>query len=153
MATILLVGGDTALLEGLSQSLGALGHQPKTVLTLHEAREHAAQEPPLIVVAERQVAAESASETLSIPLAAGGAIVLYGTMAALPVSPSPGLQRVVLADLKLPLERKRLIALVQHVEERARAAGRDHRATPIQQQALVSKAQDASRLAGDRGPG
>lgn len=133
MATILLVGGDSALLEGLAQSLGALGHQPKAVLTLHEAREHAAQQPPLIVLAERHFAAESPSDTLSIPLAAGGALVLYGTMMALPVSLAPVLQRAVLADLRLPLERKRLIALVQHVEERARAAGRDRRGTASEQ--------------------
>lgn len=133
MATIVLVGGDAALLEGLAQSLGALGHQPKTVLTLHEAREHAGQQPPLIVIAERQLAAESASDTLSIPLAAGGAIVLYGTMMALPVSLTPTLQRVVLADLRLPLERKRLIALVQHVEDRARATGRGYHSTPSEQ--------------------
>lgn len=133
MATILLVGGDAALLEGLAQALGALGHQPRTVLTLHEAREHAALQPPLIVIAERQLAAESASEMLSIPLAAGGALVLYGTLSAIPVSLVPGMQRAVLADLMLPLERKRLIALVQHVEERARATGRGHRNTPTEQ--------------------
>lgn len=153
MATILLVGGDTALLEGLSQSLGALGHQPRTVLTLHEAREHAAQEPPLIVIAERQLAAESASDALSIPLAAGGATILYGTMAALPVALAPVMQRAVLADLRLPLERKRLIALVQHVEERARAAGRCQRSTPTEPQAYGADGQSRSPLAGDRGPG
>lgn len=153
MATILLVGGDTALLEGLSQSLGALGHQPKTVLTLHEAREHAAQEPPLIVIAERQLAAESASDTLSIPLAAGGAVVLYGTMAALPVSLAPCMQRSVLADLRLPLERKRLIALVQHVEERARAAGRGRQEISAQHHVYGSDGHSGSPLAGERGPG
>jgi hypothetical protein len=37
---------------------------------------------------------------------------------------SPTLQRAVLADLALPLERNRLIALVQHVGERAKTTGR-----------------------------
>ncbi len=43
-----------------------------------------------------------------------------GVFATLP----PSLQRAVLADLTLPLERNRLVALVAHVEERAKATGR-----------------------------
>jgi len=45
-----------------------------------------------------------------------------------------GLQRLVLAELDLPLERNRLLALVQRIDERTRATGRradespDHRA-------------------------
>jgi len=43
---------------------------------------------------------------------------------------APALQRALLADLALPLERNRLLALVQHVEERARATGRRSHDTP-----------------------
>jgi hypothetical protein len=40
------------------------------------------------------------------------------------VTLSPTVQRAVLADLTLPLERNRLVALVQHVGQRAQATGR-----------------------------
>jgi hypothetical protein len=42
------------------------------------------------------------------------------------VTLSPTVQRVVLADLTLPLERNRLMALVQHVEDRAKTTGRGY---------------------------
>ena len=132
MATILLVGGDAALLEGLSQSLGALGHKCKVISTPHEARERAAHEPPLIVVVDREFAASASSEVLGIPLAAGGARVLYATMSGSAAPLPPVVQRAVMADLHLPLERNRLVALVQHVEERARATGRGQHNTPTE---------------------
>jgi hypothetical protein len=58
--------------------------------------------------------------------------VLYRTGSMPPSPPPPALQRSVLADLSLPLERNRLAALVQHVEERARETGRSDRRTPPQ---------------------
>lgn len=124
MTQILLVGTELPLLEGLSQSLGALGFAPVVAPSLHEARELATLHPPLVAVVSRQLAAESSGETLAIRLSPGGALVLYRssgtTLDTLPIS----MQRSVLADLTLPLERNRLLALVQHVGERARAAGR-----------------------------
>src|SRR5262249_44605902 len=124
MAQILLVGTETALLEGLAQSFAALGLTTSVVPSLHEAREIAAQQAPLIAIVSHALAAESTGETLNIPLAPGGALVLYraGTTGAAAISPT--LQRAVLADLALPLERNRLIALVQHVGERAKTTGR-----------------------------
>jgi DNA-binding NtrC family response regulator len=124
MPQILLVGSELPLLEGLSQSFAALGFVPIVAQTLHEAREVAAQHAPLVAVVSRRLAAESSADTLSIPVSAGGALVLYSTGRVDPVTLSPTMQRSVLADLTLPLERNRLMALVQHLEDRARATGR-----------------------------
>lgn|SRR5689334_16900364 len=125
MTHVLLVGGDVALLEGLAQSLAAQGHAPAVTTTLAEARELAMSEPPLAVVVNRALASSSGAELLAIPLAAGGARILYRA-SAVPLAPLlPALQRSVLADLTLPLERHRLSALVKSLGERARATGRD----------------------------
>ena len=124
MTRILLVGTELPLLEGLSQSFGALGFTPMVASTLHEGRELASQHVPLVAVISRKLAAESSGEMLSIPLSPGGALVLYSSAAATLMSLSPSVQRTVLAVLTLPLERNRLLALVQHVGERARATGR-----------------------------
>ena len=125
MTHVLLVGGDVALLEGLAQSLGAQGHAPAVTASLADARELAMSDPPLALVVNRALASSSGAELLAIPLAAGGARILYRA-AAIPLAPLlPALQRSVLADLTLPLERHRLSALVQSLGERARATGRD----------------------------
>ena len=125
MPQIVLVGSELPLLEGLSQSFAALGFAPTVATSLHDAREIAAAHPPLVAVVSRRLAAESSAETLSIPVSAGGALVLYSTGRVDPVALPPAMQRSVLADLTLPLERNRLMALVQHVGDRARATGRD----------------------------
>jgi len=124
MTRILLVGTELPLLEGLAQSFAALGFSPVVAPTLHEARETAARNVPLVAIISRMLAVESSGEMLSIPLSPGGAIVLYGSTSSSGPSLAPSLQRAVLADLTLPLERNRLLALVQHVGDRARAAGR-----------------------------
>ncbi|HEU4723441.1 MAG TPA: hypothetical protein VFS59_18930 [Gemmatimonadaceae bacterium] len=127
MTHVLLVGGDVALLEGLAQSLAAQGHAPAVATSLAEAREVAMSEPPLVLVVNRGLASSAGADLLAIPLAAGGARLLYRA-AAVPLAPLiPALQRAVLADLTLPLERHRLAALVQSLGERARATGRDVR--------------------------
>src|ERR687886_691603 len=95
MSTILLIGSDTPLLEGLAQTLAAVGHLPMIAGSLGDAAEVAHPAPPL----------------------------------------PPALQRLVLADVTLPLERKRLVALVQHVTERAQATGRGPVHTPPGRQA------------------
>ena len=127
---ILLVGADAALLEGLSQSLAALGYTPRVARELNEARELAAGDLPLIAVVQDVLAADRESDLLRVPLARGGAIVLFHTVgSSLPMFSST-MQRAVLADLALPLERQRLIALVQHVAERALVTGRGLLNTP-----------------------
>lgn len=98
---VLLVGEDGALLEGLSQSLAAVGYVPLAMTTLHEAREAAAANAPLLVVVQRELAAQSDAEALGILLAPGGALVLYQSVATRSLPVSPTLQRSVLADLTL----------------------------------------------------
>jgi DNA-binding NtrC family response regulator len=133
---VLLVGEDGALLEGLSQSLAAVGYVPMTAATLHEARESAAANAPLLVVVQRELAAQASAEALGISLAPGGALVLFRGASAAAAAIAPTLQRSVLAELTLPLERNRLIALAQHVHERVLATGRAGRRTPPEQRAL-----------------
>jgi DNA-binding NtrC family response regulator len=136
MTHVMLVGGDVALLEGLAQSLAALGHAPQVARNLAEARELSSAQPPLVLVVDRSLASNSGAELLSTPVAAGGARLLYRTAAA-PLAPLlPALQRAVLADLTLPLERHRLAALVQSVGERARLSGRSTRQTPPESRML-----------------
>jgi DNA-binding NtrC family response regulator len=133
---VLLVGEDGALLEGLSQSLAAVGYVPVAVATLHEAREAAAASAPLLVVVERELAAQASADALGIVLAPGGALVLFQASSSRVAPISPTLQRSVLADLTLPLERNRLVALAQHVHERVLATGRGGRRTPPEQRAI-----------------
>jgi DNA-binding NtrC family response regulator len=133
---VLLVGEDGALLEGLSQSLAAVGYVPSAMTTLHDAREAAAVNAPLLAVVQRELATQSDAEALGITLAPGGAMVLFHGSSARSASISPTLQRTVLADLTLPLERNRLIAIAQHVHERVLATGRAGRRTPPEQRAL-----------------
>ena len=124
MPSILLVGTDLSLLEGLAQSLAAQGHGTRVASTFGEAREVTTTYRPLIAVIDRAMAAESAREVLGLPLASGGALILYRPSATQTGTLPHVLQRHVLADLALPLERNRLAALMQHVSERAAAAGR-----------------------------
>jgi hypothetical protein len=127
---ILLVGSHAPLLEGLAQAFAASGHAPRVALSLAEARDDAFARPPLVAVVERAIAAEASGEALGIALAPGGALVLFRGVGD-PGDPLPSaLQRQVLADLSLPRERNRLVALVQHVRERATAAGRGRRDDP-----------------------
>jgi len=130
MTQILLVGTELPLLEGLAQSFAAQGFAPVVAQSLHDAREAAAHDPPLIVVVSRALAAAASAETLSIPLAPGGAFVLYRSVTTALVTLPASVQRAVLADLSLPLERNRLMALVQHVDERARVTGRSVQDAP-----------------------
>ena len=125
MTHVLLVGEDVALLEGLAQSLAAQGHVPTVAASLAEGREVAMSRPPLVLVVNRSLASSRGAELLAIPLAAGGARLLYRAAAVSLAPLLPSLQRSVLADLTLPLERHRLSALVQSLSERARATGRD----------------------------
>jgi DNA-binding NtrC family response regulator len=136
MTHVMLVGSDVALLEGLSQALAALGHTPMVARTLAEARELSSAQPPLVLVVDRALASDAGTELLTAPLASGGARLHYRS-ASSPLAPLlPSLQRAVLADLTLPLERHRLTALVQSVGERARLSGRTPRQTPPESRML-----------------
>jgi DNA-binding response OmpR family regulator len=129
MALVLLVGGDPALLEGLAQSLATAGHAVRTAVGYDAAHETAAREAPLVLLAEHPLHAVDASwcaALLRMPLAPGGARVLFRATSDAGSHVSAALRRGALADLALPLERQRLLALVQSVEERAHRSGRSH---------------------------
>ena len=136
MTHVLLIGTDVALLEGLAQSLAGLGHRPAVTATLSDARELASAQPPLVLVVERGLASGAGAELLAVPIAAGGARLLYRAASTPPAPLLPALQRAVLADLTLPLERHRLAALVQSVGDRAKATGRAPRNTPPETRAV-----------------
>ena len=123
MASILLIGGDEALLEGLAQMLAHAGHMPHTAHSVHDAIEVAATTRPLVAIMERNLALAN-PEVARLPLESGGSFLMYHSGDATRPALAAGLQRLVLADLDLPLERKRLLALVQRVDERTRATGR-----------------------------
>jgi hypothetical protein len=126
MALILFVGSDLALLEGLAQTLAAAGERVRLARSLYDSDLVAADDPPLVVVVERALAFEAAGSGAGMPnftLARGGTVVLYhGPDDAALVLPA-SLMRTTLADLTLPLERQRLVALVRTVADRARARG------------------------------
>lgn len=130
MTYVMLVGTDVALLEGLAQSLAGLGHRPAVTASLADARELATSLPPLVLVVDRALATVAGAELLAIPIASGGARLLYRAAATPPAPLLQALQRAVLADLTLPLERQRLAALVKSVGDRAKATGRAPRNTP-----------------------
>jgi NAD(P)-dependent dehydrogenase (short-subunit alcohol dehydrogenase family) len=123
---ILLAGGNTALLEGVAQALANTGQRVVVAHSLDEAGDLQVRHPPILTVAERGLVSDSDTgrNFLRTTMAGGGALVTYreagDTSRALPAL----LARHVLADLVLPLERNRLVALAEHLATRAKAVGR-----------------------------
>ena len=134
MATILLAGDDAGLLEGLAQALAALGHHSTVVRSLADAREASHRLSPLVAVVDRSLV--HGIHTLGLTMAAGGAAVLFGDAGSPAGVLAAAVRRTVLAELTLPLERNRLLALVQRVAERATLVGRRSRNTPPETSAL-----------------
>ena len=130
MAIVFLIGSEEALLEGIAQTLAAAGHQPRVFHTVPDAHARARGEVPLVAVVERSLAVSDPA-ALRLPLTVGGATLLYRSGTGDDADPALALavQRLVMAELTLPLERHRLLALIQRVEERARATGRGARGT------------------------
>ena len=123
MAKVILVGADVALLEGLAQTLLGFGHDVLFAATVGEVagalNEH---QPALAVVSAEALENEGLGTTL--PITQGGALIVYRkSQDEKPFLP-PKLQRSTLAHLVLPLERHRLLALVQSFEARSRTTGR-----------------------------
>jgi hypothetical protein len=132
MATVVLLGSDVALLEGVAQTLATAGHRPALTRTPSDVCELASSCPPLVLIVEREFGAEAAR----VPLAPGGALLLYRS-ADEPDAPLPAaVRRATLAELTLPLERHRLLALVGYVEERAARTGRARVPTPPEHRAF-----------------
>jgi hypothetical protein len=72
-------------------------------------------------------ALENGGPGATLPLTPGGAIIVYGKTHGERPFLAPKLQRSTLAHLVLPLERHRLMALVQSFESRSRTTGRSIR--------------------------
>ncbi|HET7621129.1 MAG TPA: hypothetical protein VFK39_04410 [Gemmatimonadaceae bacterium] len=123
MATILLIGTDEALLEGVAQLLAGSGHATSMAHTLSEGKALAAVQQPLAVLVETGMALED-PHGIPTPMPRGGAVLLYRTDERPSTVIPPSLQRLVLADLALPLERHRLLTLVRCMADRAFVTGR-----------------------------
>jgi hypothetical protein len=122
VAKVILVGEDVALLEGLGQTLIGLGHEVSFAATVTEAASTTGNVPTLAVVSS--AALEDAGIAATLPLTPGGALIVYGqSHDDRPFLP-PKLQRATLAQLVLPLERHRLVALVKSFDSRSRTTGR-----------------------------
>ena len=128
MTATLVIGSDESVLEGIAQAIGASGQRCHIVRSLAEAAAVIAEIRPPVVLIERACASDP--DFLRLRLPPGCALVLYRHDAqptpALPVA----VQRLTLADLVLPLERQRLVTMVQRLTERAVASGRARPDTP-----------------------
>ena len=123
MAKVILIGSDVALLEGLAQTLIGFGHEVLFAATIGEvAGALNEDEPAIAVVSAESVEDEELGATL--PITPGGAFIVYGKSYADKPFLTTKLQRLTLAYLVLPLERKRLLALVQSFDSRTRTRGR-----------------------------
>lgn len=131
MALLLIVGTDAALVEGMSQTLTGAGHELMFARSLAEAIEAVGDLRPLVVVVERS-AIDEIRATLRIPQAEGGAILVFHPEDTVAPPLPHRLQRATLAELELPLERQRLLALVRYVEKRAFTVGRDQIDTGVE---------------------
>jgi NAD(P)-dependent dehydrogenase (short-subunit alcohol dehydrogenase family) len=130
---ILVLGTDDALLEGLAQALAASGQQVFVARTVEDAEELAKKHPPLLLVADRgRLTMSDGSRLARVAFAVGGAVVAYRSHAegASSLALPSEIARMTLADLELPLERNRLVALALYVAARAREAGRIQHGTP-----------------------
>ncbi|HEX6574444.1 MAG TPA: hypothetical protein VF042_05685 [Gemmatimonadaceae bacterium] len=123
MASILVIAPDSALLEGVAQTLTGSGHQVSTAHDIPEALETLRGQRPLLALIECEELQSRGAMVQNI-IGSGGAVLAFHSDdddSRLPHR----VKRSTLAELKLPLERQRLLALVKYVEHRARAAGRD----------------------------
>ena len=126
MCKVILVGDDIALLEGLAQTLVGCGHDVTFAATTSEAAAIMAGAEAAIVVVSTE-AVEDAGHGAALPLSANSALIVYGKSHGEHLFLPPKLQRATLAHLVLPLERQRLLALVQSFDSRSRTTGRSDR--------------------------
>ncbi len=126
MAKVILIGTDVALLEGLGQTLIGFGHEVSFASTVSEAAGSVSADLPALAVVSSE-ALEDGGIAATLPLTPGGALIVYGKSPTdRPFLPTK-LQRATLAHLVLPLERHRLLALVQSFDSRSRTTGRSIR--------------------------
>jgi len=126
VAKVILVGADVALLEGLAQTLIGFGHDVLFAATIGEVAGALNEDLPAIAVVPSEALEDEGLGT-TLPITPGGAIIIYGKSHTEKLFLPPKLQRSTLAHLVLPLERQRLIALVQSFDIRSRTTGRSRR--------------------------
>jgi len=126
VAKVILVGVDVALLEGLAQTLLGFGHDVLFSATVGETAAALNEDIPAIAVVSSD-ALQAEGFCVTLPMNPGGALIVYGKSHAEKPFLPPKLQRSTLAHLVLPLERQRLIALVQSFDLRSRTTGRSRR--------------------------
>jgi len=126
VAKVILVGADIALLEGLAQTLLGLEHDVLFAASVDEVAGMANDNFPALTVVS-SAALEDAGFGANLPLTLGSALIVYGSSHDEQPFLPPRLQRATLAHLVLPLERHRLVALVQSFENRSRTTGRSMR--------------------------
>jgi hypothetical protein len=126
VAKVILVGADTALLEGLAQTLLGLEHDVLFATTVEEVAGLASDNMPALTIVS-SAALEDAGFGATLPLTLGSALIVYGSSHDERPFLPPRLQRATLAHLVLPLERHRLVALIQSFESRSRTTGRSMR--------------------------
>ncbi|HEY6089437.1 MAG TPA: hypothetical protein VD771_06570, partial [Gemmatimonadaceae bacterium] len=116
-------------LEGLAQTLVGSGHDVSFAATVADAAGPLSADLPAMAVVSSEALAD-AGAGMTLPLTPGGALIIYGTSHSdQPFLPTK-LQRATLAHLVLPLERHRLLALVQSFDSRSRTTGRATRDEP-----------------------
>jgi DNA-binding NtrC family response regulator len=130
---ILVLGTNEALLEGLAQALIATGQPVSVARTVDDAEDLARRDAPLLIVVDRARLTHSDDVHLArLAASTGAAVVVYRShdepVAVLALRAE--LARLTLADLELPLERNRLVALALYVAARAREVGRSRTDTP-----------------------
>ena len=124
MTSVLIVGTDTTLIEGISQNLTARGHQVFFSGNLADALDAVGDVRPMVVLVERG-AVDETRMTLRIPLAQRGAFVVFHAEDSVTEPLPHRVQRATLAELELPLETQRLMTLIRYVEGRAQTLGWD----------------------------
>jgi hypothetical protein len=129
VAKVILVGADVALLEGLAQTLLGFGHEVLFAGSIDDVATGINGDLPALAVVSAE-SLEEVARSATLPLTAGGALIVYCKSHDERPFLSPHLQRATLAQLVLPLERKRLVALVQSFEARSRTTGRSVREEP-----------------------
>ena len=124
MASILIVGSDVALLEGVAQTLVGAGHHVAVAKDIPEALETLHGRRPLIALVHSEELIARA-QMLNSALVHGGALLAFHCDDDDRITLPFNVKRTTLATLRLPLERQRMLALVRYIENRAHAAGRE----------------------------
>lgn len=123
---VLIVGGDSAVQEGVLQSVRSAGLVAEWCPDVPSALDAVAEGPPVALVVHADYA-RAGEELRHLAPAPGGAVIVFHDIEQAPRPIEASLGRAVIAELRLPLERTRLVALLSHLVTRARITGRDRR--------------------------